>query len=170
MTTRTRHPGPSPKVTFVGLRPASARATAAARASSKKRDTRCELILRQALWKVGLRYRVAVGSLPGKPDIVFARERLAIFCDGDFWHGRDLERRLEKLEKGHNSSYWTAKVMRNVERDREHTAALTAAGWMVLRFWETEILEAPEAVAQTVNAVLLERRRGADRQGKQGTA
>lgn len=135
---------------FRGLRPASTSATTAARGSSRKRDTRCEILLRKELWRLGARYRVAVASLPGKPDVVFARERLAVFVDGDFWHGRNLEERIKKLQRGHNAPYWVAKIQRNVERDREHDAKLAAAGWQVLRLWEGDVLRDPAAAATTV--------------------
>jgi DNA mismatch endonuclease (patch repair protein) len=77
-----------------------------------------------------------------------------IFCDGDFWHGRDLQQRLEKLARGHNAAYWIAKVRRNVERDRQNTLALSAAGWNVLRFWETEVLHETTSVADRIEALL----------------
>jgi DNA mismatch endonuclease (patch repair protein) len=83
--------------------------------------------------------------------------RIAIFCDGDFWHGRDLAKRLTKLERGHNATYWVSKVSRNVERDRRQAQALEAAGWVVLRFWETDILRRPGAAADKVVAALQRR-------------
>lgn len=125
---------------FRGLQPASKKASAAARGASKKKNTRCEVALRQELWRRGFRYRVHVPDLPGRPDIVFTRRRLVVFCDGDFWHGRKLEDRLAKLSRGHNSAYWVTKVRRNVARDRENEHALEAAGWNVLRVWETDVL------------------------------
>src|SRR6478672_1465494 len=85
---------------YKGLRPASPRASAAARGSSKKADTRCELMLRRSLWVAGCRYRKNVPELPGRPDIVFPGAKVAVFCDGDFWHGRDWETRRQKLSRG----------------------------------------------------------------------
>ena len=145
-----RKPAPKGTPSFSGLAPASPRASAAARAGSRKRDTSCELTLRSALWKLGLRYRVAVAGMVGKPDIVFPKAHVAVFCDGDFWHGRNLEARLRKLRAGHNSAYWVRKIERNVERDREHEAQLQRAGWRVLRFWETDIIRDPDAVARCI--------------------
>jgi DNA mismatch endonuclease, patch repair protein len=139
---------------FVGLQPSSKRASIAARAASAKRNTRCELVLRRELWRRGYRYRLHVSGVPGRPDIVFRRQRVAIFCDGDFWHGRDLENRLAKLMRGHNSAYWTAKIQRNVERDRQNTAELKAAGWDVLRFWETDVLRDTLNAADRIAGVL----------------
>src|SRR5215469_10089649 len=129
-----------PRVTpsFQGLQSASAFASAAARGASRKVNTRCELLLRRALWQRGLRYRLHHPGLPGRPDIVFRKHGLVVFCDGDFWHGRDLETRLTKLTRGHNAAYWVAKVKANVERDLRHTRTLKDLGWVVLRVWETD--------------------------------
>jgi DNA mismatch endonuclease, patch repair protein len=147
---------------FLGLKAASRRASSLARGASIKRDTRCEIVLRSALWRRGFRYRINVKSLPGRPDIVFPRRQVAIFCDGDFWHGRQLHRRLEKLSAGHNAEYWVAKIRRNVARDRERTTELERAGWLVLRFWETDILRDPggvvDAAARAIRTRPLRRR------------
>lgn len=143
---------------YRNLHPASAKASATARGASRKRDTRCELALRRALWAMGLRYRVDSKTLPGRPDIVFARARVAVFCDGDFWHGRNLDNRLARLAGGHNAPYWLTKLQRNVERDRRHDAALSDDGWMVLRFWEKDILADPAVVARRVAEVVASRR------------
>lgn len=143
---------------FRGLQAASSRASAAARGSSRKRDTRCELALRRELWHMGLRYRLAPTDLPGQPDIVFRREKVAVFCDGDFWHGRNLNRRLQRLSKGHNSPYWVAKIQRNVERDHRRAAELHALGWEVMRLWETDILKSPMDAAKIVKERVLGRR------------
>jgi DNA mismatch endonuclease, patch repair protein len=139
---------------FRGLYAASQRAVAAARSASAKTNTRCEKVLRRELWPRGLRYRLHHSGLPGRPDIVFIKQRVAVFCDGDFWHGRDLNRRLSKLAAGHNASYWLAKVQRNVERDCRQSEALEASGWTVLRFWETDILRGVSRVADQIIAVL----------------
>lgn len=119
-------------------------------------DTRCELVLRRELWRRGLRYRLHHGSLPGRPDIVFPSQRVVIFCDGDFWHGRDIDVRLAKLARGHNAIYWVAKVRRNIERDRRQTSALEMAGWVVLRFWETDLLRDTCKIADRIVSVLTE--------------
>jgi DNA mismatch endonuclease (patch repair protein) len=84
---------------------------------------------------------------------------VAIFCDGDFWHGRNLAARIKRLAKGHNAPYWTAKVLRNVERDRDQTHRLQDAGWLVCRFWETDILERVEQIAGEVERIVASRRR-----------
>jgi DNA mismatch endonuclease (patch repair protein) len=139
---------------YKGLLPASARATAAARASSKKTDTRCELALRRSLWAAGCRYRRNAADLPGRPDIVFRSARVAVFCDGDFWHGKDWKSRCRKLARGTNAEYWLAKIQRNIDRDRENTRRLKEMGWTVLRFWESHIRADPSGVIRAVLAAL----------------
>jgi DNA mismatch endonuclease (patch repair protein) len=142
--------GSSPRLTYRGLVPASTRASAAARGSSRKTDTSAELPLRRLLWHGGYRYRKNVPHLPGKPDIVFVRQRIAVFCDGDFWHGKDWPQRRIRLSAGHNADYWIAKIERNMERDKEHTLALKQDGWRVMRFWESEIRSDLESVADII--------------------
>ena len=144
------------------LVPASAHASSAARGSSKKQDTRCEVVLRKALTALGLRYRIVAPDLPGRPDIVFRGARVAIFCDGDFWHGRDLESRLAKLKRGHNAPYWVAKIRGNVDRDARSTAALEADGWLVLRYWEKDIHASASKIAAAI-AVVVQKRRPSER-------
>lgn len=108
----------------------------------RSKDTKPELALRRALWRRGLRYRVAMKSLPGKPDIVFTKAKIAVFCDGDYWHGHNWALRgipsLEDELAGY-SEYWQKKIHRNIERDKENTMILENDGWIVLRFWESEI-------------------------------
>lgn len=154
---KSSHPRSSPgavSVTYKGRTPASARASAAGRGNSKKTDTKCERILRQELWAAGHRYRKNVAGLPGHPDIVFVRAQVAIFCDGDFWHGRDWESRSRKLEAGTNSDYWLAKIQRNMERDYENTLHLERMGWIVLRFWESEIRTSTKDVVRKIEEIL----------------
>ncbi|MBI5093181.1 MAG: DNA mismatch endonuclease Vsr [Candidatus Hydrogenedentes bacterium] len=110
----------------------------------KSENTTPEVVFRKALWAHGLRYRLHVDSLPGKPDIVIPARRLAIFVDGDFWHGNQWRRRgLPSLEAQFEDSprreYWLKKIRRNMERDCKATAELTRLGWNVLRFWESDI-------------------------------
>jgi DNA mismatch endonuclease (patch repair protein) len=142
---------------YEGLRPASSRASSAAQAASRKRDTGCEILLRAALWRRGLRYRIDVATLPGRPDIVFSAKRVLVFCDGDFWHGRKLRQRLQRLEHGHNSTYWVAKIVANVARDRRHDRALRANGWLVLRYWESDVHRDVDGVADQIASALITR-------------
>lgn len=142
--------GPS----FKSRRPASARASKAARAGSRKTATRCEMLLRRRLFASGCRYRVDASDLPGRPDIVFPRARLVIFCDGDFWHGKNWPERRLKLAEGHNADYWIPKIERNMARDLVVSRELRDAGWIVLRFWESEIRHDLDAVCEPILAIL----------------
>lgn len=101
------------------------------------KDTQPEIIFRKALWSEGLRYRLNVSKLPGKPDVVFRKYKLAVFIDGDFWHGYKWEEK--KLRIKSNADYWIKKIERNMERDLENTYALQKMGYMVFRFWEHQI-------------------------------
>lgn len=103
--------------------------------SIKGADTGIEVRLRKALWHKGIRYRKNFKVFDCHPDIVITKYKIAVFCDGNFWHGKELQKRPIK----HNSSYWNEKIRRNVERDLENTIELRDNGWIVLRFWEDDI-------------------------------
>ncbi|MBA3831861.1 MAG: very short patch repair endonuclease [Chthoniobacterales bacterium] len=126
---------------------ASSDAASHTKRSNTARNTRHELILRKALTARGARYRLHARGVLGKPDIVFVGAAIAVFCDGDFWHGRNWTIRKRKLATGANSAYWVAKIQSNVLRDRRTTAALRKQGWEVVRVWETEIQANADAVA-----------------------
>src|SRR5690348_4254231 len=108
---------------FTGLKPASAAASRAKRSNTRV-DTKHELLLRRELWRLGLRFRKNVKTLLGKPDIVFSRARVVVFCDGDFWHGRKWRELKPKLDQGTNAAYWSAKIATNIDRDNRNTALL----------------------------------------------
>ena len=101
------------------------------------KDTKIEVMLRKSLWHKGYRYRKNYKKLLGKPDIVFWRKKIAIFCDGDFWHGYDWENRKNNIST--NKNYWLNKIEKNIERDKKNTKKLEEKGWKVLRFWGHEI-------------------------------
>jgi DNA mismatch endonuclease, patch repair protein len=138
---------------FNGLSPASDLASRVKRAN-RRVDTVPEIILRRELWRLGLRYRKNVASLPGRPDIVFTRARVAVFCDGDFWHGKDWPSLQPKLAQGSNARYWEAKISRNMARDLENSELLSKDGWMVVRLWETDIKREPVAIACRVKDIV----------------
>lgn len=141
---------------FVGLKPASA-VSSRVKTANKRADTKHEQILRHELWQLGLRYRKNVKSLLGKPDIVFVKARLVIFCDGDFWHGRNWRSSRAKLRYGTNASYWLAKIGRNRDRDRQVSKKLSKAGWQVIRVWETDIKRNPVAIALRIRKAIAKR-------------
>lgn len=135
--------------------------------SVRDRDSKAELALRSALHRRGVRYRLHAGDITGRPDLVIRSLRLAVFVDGDFWHGNEHRRRgLARLEDlfPNNTQWWVEKITANVERDRRVTASLEAGGWTVIRLWESDVLADPEAAADRVVAAVTtarsERRRG----------
>ena len=82
----------------------------------RSKDTEIEKLLRQALWKKGYRYRKNYNKLPGKPDIVLTKYRIVIFCDGEFFHGKDWDVLRPKLKKSNNGEFWIKKISRNIRR------------------------------------------------------
>lgn len=106
-------------------------------AAIKGKDTKPELIVRKYLFSQGLRFRIQVRKLPGRPDIVLRKYRTVIFVDGCFWHGHEGCRYF-RLPKS-NIDFWRAKIERNTARDARNEAELTAQGWRVLRVWECDI-------------------------------
>ena len=119
-------------------------------------NTKIEAILRKALWNKGYRYRKNYTELPGKPDIVLTKYKIAIFCDGEFFHGKDWEVLKPKLEKGNNSEYWVKKITRNRERDEEVNKKLLSMGWTVIRFWGNDIKKHTEDCVQVVEETVYE--------------
>ncbi len=104
----------------------------------RSKSTKPEVMLRKALWSKGIRYRKNYKDVPGTPDIVLTRQKIAIFVDGDFWHARGHQDNPGE-QVATNKEFWQKKLARNVERDKEVNDELTEAGWLVLRFWESDI-------------------------------
>lgn len=96
-----------------------------------------ETLLAKALWHRGIRYRYNDSNLAGSPDIVIPRYKIAIFVDGEFWHGHDWEQRKKTLKK--NREYWIEKIEENMSRDRRNDALLSESGWCVFHFWERDV-------------------------------
>lgn len=104
-------------------------------------NTKPELILRRMLWSKGLRYRVNHKLLPGKPDIVFIKNKIAIFIDGEFWHGHNWEAKKLKLKT--NTLFWIPKIEKNMSRDQQNNEDLMKLGYKVIRFWGNEVINNP---------------------------
>lgn len=104
----------------------------------RSKDTKPEVMLRKALWHLGFRYRKNYAALPGKPDIVLIRYKIVIFVDGDFWHARGHQQHPGE-QVSSNKEYWQKKLEHNVEWDRAVNDALTEQGWLILRFWESDV-------------------------------
>lgn len=114
----------------------------------KSRDTTIEIMLRKALWHRGVRYRKNYKKLPGKPDIVITKHKIAIFCDSDYWHGYDWENRNQRIKS--NREYWIPKIERNIARDKQVNEMLATQGWKVLRFWEWQIRKHLDGCVETI--------------------
>lgn len=115
----------------------------------RSKDTKAEIKLRKALWHKGIRYRKNYKDLPGKPDIAITKHRIAVFVDGDFWHAHGHEDQPGG-QIAANRKYWTAKMKRNVERDRYVNDFLLEQGWLVLRFWERDVKKDLDTCVETV--------------------
>lgn len=120
------------------------------------KNTKIEVILRKALWNAGFRYRKNYDKLPGKPDIALTKYKIAIFCDGEFFHGKDWEVLKPKLEKGNNPDFWIKKITRNQQRDDEVNKQLLFMGWTVIRFWGNEIKKNPEQCVKVVEEIIFD--------------
>lgn len=124
-------------------------------AAVRSKNTRPELALRKLLFARGLRYRVHDRRLVGRPDLVFSGAKLAVFVDGDFWHGGGWKARgLSSFEEQFpsNREFWVAKIKRNVERDRVVNAALADQGWSVFRVLESQVKKDPVRIAVEIAA------------------
>lgn len=106
----------------------------------RSKDTSIELKVRKYLFSLGYRYRVNYKELPGKPDIVFTKKKIAIFIHGCYWHGHNCNSRYAHVSKS-NTDYWNTKIQRNQERDKRNIEQLGKDGWKVIVLWECEIKE-----------------------------
>lgn len=112
------------------------------------KNSKPELLLRKALWAKHIRFRIHRKDLPGNPDLVIDKYQLAIFVDGDFWHGYEWKARKPKT----NQHFWIPKIERNMQRDQFANQQLTEMGYTVMRFWEHQIRKNLQAC---INQVML---------------
>ena len=117
-------------------------------------NTAIEILLRRALWNRGYRYQKNCKELPGKPDIVLRKYKIAIFCDGEFFHGKNWDDLSLKLQNGKNSDYWIAKISKNRKRDDEINKELSFMGWTVIRFWGEDIKKNINECLQTIEETI----------------
>lgn len=121
----------------------------------KNKDSQIELTLRKALWERGLRYRKNVNKIFGHPDVAFIGLKVAVFCDSEFWHGHDWKNRKNDIKS--NREFWINKIERNIQRDKEVTAALEADGWIVLRYWGKDIMARTSEIAEEIEKIVRSR-------------
>ncbi len=123
----------------------------------RSKDTSIELTLRKALWHRGYRYRKNYKDLPGSPDIVMTKQKIVIFCDSDFFHGKDWYTVLKpRLEKGRNPEFWIKKIERNMQRDNEVDKQLLFLGWNVIHFWGSEIDKKLDECIRVIEEVIFD--------------
>ncbi len=120
----------------------------------KGKDTSIEIKLRKALWKKGYRYRKNYKGLPGRPDICITKYKIAIFCDSEFFHGKDWKILRPKVVKGNNGNYWGKKIDENIKRDLEIDKELLTLGWTIIHFWGQEINEKIDECVKTVTEII----------------
>lgn len=114
---------------------------------------KAETMLAKALWHHGYRYRLNYKALPGSPDIAITKNKVAVFVDGEFWHGYKWSDRKNKLKA--NREYWIEKIEENIARDRRNDEKLKELGWTVLHFWEKEVLKELESCLNTIEAAVI---------------
>ena len=115
----------------------------------KSKDTSIELLVRRKLFSMGYRYHVNYKALPGKPDIVFTKKKVAIFIHGCYWHGHDCGSRYAHSSQS-NKMYWGTKIERTKQRDEKHIQALEADGWTVIVLWECQIRQSFDQVIKLI--------------------
>jgi DNA (cytosine-5)-methyltransferase 1 len=125
----------------------------------RSRDTQPELVLMRALRKAGFRFKAYASHLPGKPDLIFPLTKVAIFVDGDLWHGNQWKLRgfrslAAQFKRVNRKNYWIPKILRNVRRDFRNTAELVESGWRVVRFWESDVLHNLERCVRVIDTAI----------------
>jgi DNA mismatch endonuclease (patch repair protein) len=122
----------------------------------KSKDTKEEITLAKALWHLGYRYRKNDRKVFGTPDLTFKQLKIAIFVDGEFFHGKDWETRKKPQT---NPEYWIKKIERNIQRDLEVNAYLESQNWKILRFWSTEIKKNLDCCLLEIQNAIAERQK-----------
>lgn len=124
--------------------------------SIRSKDTSIELCLRKALWNKGYRYRKNYKKIPGTPDIAITKYKIAVFCDSEFFHGKDWQSLKMHLAKADRGEYWINKIQKNIERDKWVNLELERIGWKVIRFWGKEIKKDPDNCITIIEDAIIE--------------
>ncbi|WP_283678368.1 very short patch repair endonuclease [Lentilactobacillus sp. Marseille-Q4993] len=112
------------------------------------KESKAETLLARSLWHEGIRYRKNYKEIPGSPDIAITRYKIAVFVDGEFWHGKNWNDRKEKLKR--NRDYWIKKIEENINRDKRVDVTLAKMGWIPVHFWEEDVLKHTDYCVQLV--------------------
>ena len=121
----------------------------------KSKRTKAEILLSKRLWREGIRYRLNYKKLPGSPDIAITKDKIAIFVDGEFWHGKDWE--VKKTRIKNNSEYWIEKIEENIARDHRNNERLIELGWLPIHFWERDILKSLDDCIKMIIEIIKDR-------------
>ena len=124
------------------------------------KNGKAETILAKRLWHEGYRYRRNYQKLPGSPDIALTTYRVAVFVDGEFWHGENWEERKAKLK--HNREYWIEKIEENMARDKRVDALLQEMGWITIHFWEKQVLKQADECVNSIKLILSNQKKNFD--------
>ena len=119
----------------------------------KTKKNKPETILAKALWHNGYRYRLNYKNLPGSPDIVMTKYKIAIFVDGEFWHGKDFEEKKERLKN--NKEFWIGKIEENIHRDEKNDILLRKMGWIPLHFWSNDVIKFTDYCIEMIEDFIL---------------
>lgn len=130
-------------------------ATSKRMANVKLKHGKAETYLAKLLWHKGFRYKLNYKKLPGSPDIAIQRYHIAVFVDGEFWHGKDWGTRRERLQR--NRDYWIEKIEENMARDIRNNESLLQMGWYPVRFWEKDVLKNPDDCVDTILTIARQR-------------
>lgn len=121
-------------------------------AKVKLKNGTAEQLLAKRLWGLGYRYRKNYKKLPGSPDIALTKQKIAIFVDGEFWHGQNWEERKQRLKA--NREYWIEKIEENMARDKRNDEKLSALGWTIVHFWEKDVLKHLDDCVEKVESLI----------------
>lgn len=122
----------------------------------RSKDTSIELCLRKALWNKGYRYRKNYKKIPGTPDIAITKYKIAVFCDSEFFHGKDWETLMVRLSKSERGEFWINKIQKNIERDERVNLELGRMGWRVIRFWGKDIKKNADNCISAIEDAIVE--------------
>ena len=114
------------------------------------RRNKPERLLAKALWKKGIRYRLNYTKLPGSPDIAITKHRIAVFVDGEFWHGKDFV--LNKVKR--NKEYWNEKIQENIDRDNRNDLLLRQLGWFPVHYWSKDIMVTVDSIVEEIEYII----------------
>ena len=122
----------------------------------KSKKTKIEELLAKALWSKGYRYRRNNNSVFGRPDFTFRKLKIAVFCDSEYFHGKDWEMQKQRIKT--NTDFWHKKIESNIARDKRVNEELFKNGWKVIRFWGQDIKKDTDICVKLVESAIEERK------------